>query len=383
MASKFTAAAIVAALEARTKPRRNPTAPASAPVAPVVPVVLKLALLRGVGRIVHLLLRPLFAAALAAAAWRRRRQPVARAILGGLALWEAVVTVSDPLMQLALGQPAQVAPGMYASPQASSKMKAGLEAVEQLPCTPPWWLRHGDVSTIFCTLQIHPPMPTYTRARIGLENHGPANIDSGLGQDEGGPGGRRKATLHATMVAPARRRQHHFLHIADPPAMPTYTRARIGLENHGPANIDFLVPAGDPRGVVVVVAGVGGDSHAPYVRSFAQATADAGYIAAVMLPRGMGCSDKADTVADLFNPSDVDAVHETVEAVCEALQLPTFLMGFSLGGLVTCNYFARRTPHKLVKGAVALAGGFRTDFMDWGHYLNGYQPIIVSNLVQA
>lgn len=160
------------------------------------------------------------------------------------------------------------------------------------------------------------------------------------------------------------------------------------------------------RRMVLMMAGVGGDSDAPYVRDAVEHLNAEGWPVCVLLARGLGGAVPVRDVRSVFDPATaatdvVDAMqllHELVSpsegpssegpasegAASEcAADRPGCLVlaGFSLGAITICNVLGRHGAPASVAGAVALSGGFKCDMLDWPRYEAVYQPLIVPKLL--
>jgi pimeloyl-ACP methyl ester carboxylesterase len=60
---------------------------------------------------------------------------------------------------------------------------------------------------------------------------------------------------------------------------------------------------------------------------------------------------------------------------------PIFLVGFSLGGMSTCNFLGRSRAR--ITAAVAVSGSFRADLMLWDRYRSVFQKVIVPGLISV
>jgi predicted alpha/beta-fold hydrolase len=165
-----------------------------------------------------------------------------------------------------------------------------------------------------------------------------------------------------------------------------FPSAAFPSEAHGIC-LDWAFPAlgVSATAVVVVLAGVGGDSSAGYVRAAVRAMTSRGWLAVVCGPRGLGNTPCVRDVRHLFDPSDVRDVVRALELVdhLSGRSLPLLLLGFSLGGITLCNVLGRcagRLPTRLC-GALSVSGAFRCDMLAWPRYERVYQPIIVPELL--
>ena len=199
--------------------------------------------------------------------------------------------------------------------------------------------------------------------------------------------------------------------------------------------LDWSFPShGKPiKGVVVMLAGVGGDAKSPYMQDMARAAADrAGLCTVVCVPRGLADSVPVGSLEALFDPSDLRDLHRAVEvAAAAAVEIatwsakpgatggaetialsssssapqmprvpeetgkaagssttaPVFIVGFSMGACMLCRYLgeygaAGRVP-EAVRAGVAVSGAMKLDFMRWRRYESVYQPVIVPSLLST
>jgi predicted alpha/beta-fold hydrolase len=165
-----------------------------------------------------------------------------------------------------------------------------------------------------------------------------------------------------------------------------FPSAAFPSEAHGIC-LDWSFPAlgATATAVVVVLAGVGGDSSAGYVRAAVRAMTSRGWSAVVCGPRGLGNTPCVGDVRHLFDPRDVRDVVRAIDLVdhLSGQSLPLLLLGFSLGGITLCNVLGRcagRLPARLC-GALSVSGAFRCDMLAWPRYERVYQPIIVPELL--
>ena len=147
-------------------------------------------------------------------------------------------------------------------------------------------------------------------------------------------------------------------------------------------------------GLVVLLAGVGGDTSSPYIQDMAATAAARGWASVVCVPRGLADSPNVSSLDAVFDPSDLGDLHRAVCLACEAAaaggkggssteDIPVWIIGFSMGACMLCRYmgeFAARIP-TCVRGGVAVSGAMELDFMQWGRYEEIYQPIIVPSLL--
>jgi len=158
-------------------------------------------------------------------------------------------------------------------------------------------------------------------------------------------------------------------------------------EPHG-ISLDWSYPDVAPAQhspIAIVLAGVGGDSNAPYVRDAVHSFTEIGWPACVLLARGLGNAPKVNSVQGIFNPANVTDVLEALKIV-DALhdgQAPIVLVGFSLGGITLCNVLGRHADEipSSVCGAVSISGAFECGPMDWERYESTYQKLIVPELL--
>uniref|UniRef100_A0A7S2RAU4 AB hydrolase-1 domain-containing protein n=1 Tax=Mucochytrium quahogii TaxID=96639 RepID=A0A7S2RAU4_9STRA len=167
-----------------------------------------------------------------------------------------------------------------------------------------------------------------------------------------------------------------------------YMRCTLPSQNlqepHG-ITLDFSFPTTQGDGTIMLLfAGVGGDSNEGYVRDTVRAANENGWTACVLVARGLGCSIPVDDVHNIFNPCDLSDVLESLN-VLAGLARRVFLVGFSLGAISLCNLLGRHADDipENVAGAVSISGGFKCDFMNWERYRKVYQALIVPKLLDS
>lgn len=162
-----------------------------------------------------------------------------------------------------------------------------------------------------------------------------------------------------------------------------YQRMNIPHGEDVPVPVDICVQTTavafrESAPILVVLAGVGGDSDARYVRHMCHAATERGWMAVVILPRGLG-NHKIQDVKKLFNPCDLSGMHAALSFLASASPTSPMLgVGFSMGACMYCNYLSRYQPPPQFKAAVAVCGAFKFyDFTMWHRYANVFQPLII------
>lgn len=118
-------------------------------------------------------------------------------------------------------------------------------------------------------------------------------------------------------------------------------------------------PAGAPKGAVCRIHGLG--EHSGRHEHVARRLAEAGYAVAMIDLRGHGRSSGTRGHLPLNDAlDDVDTL--LADARSRAPQVPLFLFGHSLGGLIVLLYAMRRTPQ--VAGVVASAPALRSPVLE-------------------
>lgn len=153
--------------------------------------------------------------------------------------------------------------------------------------------------------------------------------------------------------------------------------------------LDFAFPdeavVSEPQPLVLLMAGVGGDSNAPYMRDLVAACTARNWIACVLLARGLGSALHVFSAETLFNPTDTGDALDTMNFLNKLFpNNPILLAGVSMGGLALCNILGRHAEEipSSVKGCVTISAGFKCDMFNWSRYKEVYQPLIVAEILR-
>ena len=110
-------------------------------------------------------------------------------------------------------------------------------------------------------------------------------------------------------------------------------------------SMDFATPnrttGACPR-VVLLLAGVGSGSNAPYIEACAWHFLAQGWAVCVLLPRGLGDAPAKSALAG-FDPADLSDLHAALHLL-SAVFPQVYAVGFSLGACMLLNYLARFPP---------------------------------------
>ena len=302
---------------------------------------LKVRLVMGAANLMWIMARPVALALCVLAAARRRRgsRHTSWASLLALVVWahQATATANDPVFRAFLanlwarlrGRQGTTDDLRYCQSTAMERVLRLAGLIGRARYCPPWWMGLGGDFTTICGVALH-------------DNHRPAL-------------------------------QVHRM-VAD------------DIEG-GTLAIDWVVPpnGGDVQGTVVLIAGVGGDTKAPYIQDVCRDAIARSLACCVCLPRGLGDTEPAQDLDHVFDPSDLTDLHSAVCSAASATgsQLPVWIVGFSMGGLMVCRYmgeYAGEIP-STVRGAVAVSGAMRMDFATSERYERLYQPVIVPSLL--
>ncbi|KAF4690527.1 Phospholipase abhd3 [Perkinsus olseni] len=105
--------------------------------------------------------------------------------------------------------------------------------------------------------------------------------------------------------------------------------------------LDVLLPKGSPKGVVLLLHGLNGDTNEPYVIDMYKACQGRGFIGCGMLGRGLAGSPFNGGPRDTFSPGRISDVLAVVKMLHSCTSLPVYLVGWSLGGVIAANLVAR------------------------------------------
>jgi len=115
------------------------------------------------------------------------------------------------------------------------------------------------------------------------------------------------------------------------------------------------LPKEAPKAVMALVHGVG--EHSLRYEHWAKRFVEKGYVVIAYDLRNHGLSEGARGGVSKFNNLLDDIDHFLVEIDKQLPELPVFLYGHSLGGLLTLNYVLRRKP--FIKGVIATSPGLQ------------------------
>ncbi len=155
-------------------------------------------------------------------------------------------------------------------------------------------------------------------------------------------------------------------------APPRYIRTRWQTPDQDFIDLDLVVPAQPPRGLLVMFHGLEGDSSSQYAVSAMQAAQQAGWIGCV--PHFRGCSGEVNLAPRAYHSGDSAEIDWILRRLAtEYPDLPRYACGVSLGGNALLKWAGEQgeaasqvvsavagisAPQDLHAGAVALSQGF-------------------------
>ena len=116
------------------------------------------------------------------------------------------------------------------------------------------------------------------------------------------------------------------------PKLDLHVQHILGADG-APLTLEWHLPVGEVRGVILTIPGLNGSSKGGYLVDLMQRVGSMGYAVAVMSGRGAGCS-RIESVESSFHmgrSSDLLLSLEAVERVGGIL--PVFVLGYSAGGI--------------------------------------------------
>ncbi|KAF4668501.1 Phospholipase abhd3 [Perkinsus olseni] len=152
----------------------------------------------------------------------------------------------------------------------------------------------------------------------------------------------------------------HVLMYGSPPPQGLQRRWFPVEEQH--IALDVLLPKGSPKGVVLLLHGLNGDTNEPYVIDMYKACQARGFIGCGMLGRGLGSGSPFNGgPQDTFSPGRISDVLAVVSMLHSCTSLPVSLGGWSLGGVIAANLVARcgSSLKGVLSGCVVISGGLR------------------------
>ncbi len=157
-----------------------------------------------------------------------------------------------------------------------------------------------------------------------------------------------------------------------PKARPDYLRQRWETPDADFIDIDFLFPAQQPEGLLILFHGLEGNSSSQYAISAMQAANRAGWIGCV--PHFRGCSGEINLAPRAYHSGDSDEIGWILERLAGLYpDIPRYACGISLGGNALLKWAGLAgdsasatvsavagisAPQDLQAGAAALSRGF-------------------------
>ena len=136
-------------------------------------------------------------------------------------------------------------------------------------------------------------------------------------------------------------------------------RERLELNDGDFLDLDWVDAAGAKTPTVIVLHGLQGSIHSPYVRGIMNAVQNMGWRGVLMHFRG--CSEEPNRLERGYHSGDTSDVATLTSILAQRYpQSPLFIVGFSLGGNILLKWLgeaAGRHP-EMIKGAVAVSVPF-------------------------
>ena len=110
-------------------------------------------------------------------------------------------------------------------------------------------------------------------------------------------------------------------------------RQPLVAKDGSPIGVDWHLPVGDVRGIVLTVPGLNGTSQGGYIVDLMKRMGEAGFAAAVVHGRGAGRTNihSVESAFHLGRTSDLLVCLEAVEAIVK--DIPVYILGYSAGGI--------------------------------------------------
>ena len=155
----------------------------------------------------------------------------------------------------------------------------------------------------------------------------------------------------------------------------------LAASDGAPLGLDWYIPPGDIRGVVLTIPGLNGSSRGGYVVDQMMRMEKEGLAIAVLNGRGAGRTSVTSITSSfhLGRSSDLMTCIEGIEAITKR-QLPIYIMGYSAGGMRAVNFAADFGSQLVgrVAGIVSFGGVVKDDATkEMRLSTAAYQPVIV------
>ena len=130
-------------------------------------------------------------------------------------------------------------------------------------------------------------------------------------------------------------------------------RQRLTARDGAGLGLDWFVPAGSPRGVILALPGLNGSSQGGYVVDLMENMGKQGFIVAVSNGRGVGRTgvSSSESIFHMGRTADLLECLEAVEDVIKGKDFPIYVIGYSAGGIRGVKFAA--VYGKLLAGRVA------------------------------
>ncbi|EKX48452.1 hypothetical protein GUITHDRAFT_105599 [Guillardia theta CCMP2712] len=169
-----------------------------------------------------------------------------------------------------------------------------------------------------------------------------------------------------------------------------FLRVRLKLSEDSDQPLDIAIPSKAAASTVkssklllLILAGVGGDSRQAYISDLCKRAAEEGHLCAVIVSKGF-LSDEVDSVKRIFSPCDFDSLEKTVNITCKSAQsasLKVMSVGFSMGAIMWLTYHGKKKSPENMIGCISVGSAMKMDFSMVGRYPRIIQPALVTELV--
>ncbi|MGH8466363.1 MAG: YheT family hydrolase, partial [Pseudomonas sp.] len=144
------------------------------------------------------------------------------------------------------------------------------------------------------------------------------------------------------------------------PASLSRHRERLWLADGDFLDLDWHGPHEASTPLVLVLHGLTGSSHSPYVIGLQQALAGRGWSSVALNWRG--CSGEPNLLPRSYHSGASEDLAETIEHLrAQRPQAPLYAVGYSLGGNVLLKHLGEVGSASQLQGAVAVSVPFRLD----------------------